>query len=679
MTDRLVLGRDLCDDLDASLRREWLVTNGLGGYASGTVAGAQTRRYHGLLIAARQPPVGRTATLVDLDVEADVDGRTYALACHEYADGTIAPAGHLLIESFELDGTVPTWRYALGSARLVRCVYMARGHNATYVVLHLERALGPVTLRVRPLCTGRDHHWHRRGGEGFTSEARGRGCVVYAGDGMPPLALHADAGAFRSAPDTYWNFRHRAEAARGLDSVEDLHCPGEFSVTLEPGARVVFTASIDDAAPAAEAALGGLRAHEAALLAGVGADAPAWIRRLALAADQFVATRRTGAGGAGATIVAGYPWFSDWGRDTMIALPGLTLATGRPALAASILRTYAESVDRGMLPNRFPDGGEPAEYNTVDATLWYFVAIHAYVRETGDLALARDLLPVLVDVVGWHRRGTRHGISVDPDDGLLRAGEPGVQLTWMDAKIGDWVVTPRTGKAVEINALWCNALAIVAELAALVEDKGASRTYAREAASARESFARRFWNGDAGYLYDVIDVPPDGGPDPTLRPNQLIALSLPHPLLPPDQASAVLTACERSLLTSVGLRTLPPDHPDYVPHYGGSPLQRDAAYHRGTVWPWLLGPFCRAHHAVHGDTARAMAYLAPLAQHLEAAGLGQIGEVFDADPPHAPGGCIAQAWSVAEPLAVWSALARASRDERASAARTPLRRSRSSR
>jgi len=653
----LKFGRELCGELGPALRREWLVTNGLGGYGAGTVAGCQTRRYHGLLVAAVLPPVGRTVLLVDLDVVAEVDGHRYELACHEYVDGTVNPAGYRLIESFCLDGTVPTWTYALGAARLKKRVFMARDRNTTYVTYTLERSLASLALSVRPLCTGRDYHWHRRGGSGYRTELIDAGCRVAASGVGSELALTADHGAFAAAPDIHWNLRHRAEAARGLDSEEDLYAPGVFAVTLEPGMTVSFTATIEPQAAAAPAALAELRRHEVRLLEAVDAAAPAWIRQLVLAADQFLVGRRgadaSGDLPGGTTVIAGYPWFSDWGRDTMIALPGLTLATGRPALAAGILRTFARHVSQGLLPNRFPDAGEAPEYNTVDATLWYFVALHEYLAATGDLVLARELFPVLVEIVDWHRRGTRHGIGADPADGLLRAGEPGVQLTWMDAKVGDWVVTPRIGKPVEINALWCNALAILRDLAERLGERRAAGELTALAARACEAFAAKFWFASGGYLYDVIDGPDGAPPDASLRPNQLLALALPHPVLDRARAACVLAACERELLTSYGLRTLDPGHPAYVPQYGGDQRQRDGAYHQGTVWPWLLGAFVRAHYAVHGDLARARSYLAPLEHHLADACIGQVSEIFDADPPHAPRGCFAQAWSVAEVLRAW--------------------------
>jgi len=352
----------------------------------------------------------------------------------------------------------------------------------------------------------------------------------------------------------------------------------------------------------------------------------------------------------GRTVIAGYPWFGDWGRDTMISLPGLTLVTGRPDVAARILRTFARFVDQGMLPNRFPEVGEIPEYNTADATLWYFEAIRAYHAATGDDVLLRDLFPVLQEIIEWHRRGTRYHIHVDPADGLLYAGEVGVQLTWMDAKVGDWVVTPRIGKPVEINALWYNSLCSAAHFARRL-GKPADR-YEALAEQTHAGFAR-FWNEVAGYCYDVIDGP--GGDDLALRPNQLLAVSLPHSPLSPEQQRAVVNVCARHLLTSHGLRSLSPDDQAYIGHYGGDQRRRDGAYHQGTVWSWLIGPFVSAHLRVYHDPALAQSYLLPLARHLAGHGIGSISEVFDGDPPFTPRGCIAQAWGVAELLRAWQA------------------------
>jgi predicted glycogen debranching enzyme len=657
MTGVLTFGREICGDLQQSLRREWVVTNGIGGFGSGTLAGCQTRRYHGLLIAAEKPPVARTMLLVDLDTVARVDGRLYELACHEYDGGVIHPCGHILLESFELDGTVPTWTYVTGSARLIKRVFMAFGANTAYVSYTLERALEPVTLNVRPLCTGRDYHSHRRGSGGYQMNAAAAGCSV-AIDGIAArLLIEADTGSFIAAPDTHWNLFHRQEAARGLDSIEDLYSPGVFELVLSEGHSVNFTATIESLAAPAASALAAIRRRDAVLLDGVNENHPGWVRRLALAADQFIVVRP--GEHSGKTVIAGYPWFGDWGRDTMIALPGLMLATGRTDDAVEVLRTFARYVDQGMLPNRFPDSGIAPEYNTVDATLWYFVAIYEYLQATDDIEFAQEIFPVLRDIVDWHRRGTRHGIVVDASDGLLRAGEAGVQLTWMDAKVDQWVVTPRAGKAVEINALWCNALWIFGQIAIHIGDTPAAQHFAQDSHAAADMFARRFWYEDGQYLYDVIDAPTPPAMDTSLRPNQLIALSLPYQLLEESRARLVLRACERELLTSYGLRTLDPEDQRYVGRYGGNQWQRDGAYHQGTVWPWLLGSFARAHYALYGDAQRAASYLAPLEQHLSDACIGQISEIFDADAPHAPRGCFAQAWSVAETLRAWIEIRRA--------------------
>ena len=648
---KLELGRAICGDLQQSLRREWLITNGLGGFGCGTIGGCQTRRYHGLLIAAQKPPVGRTMLLVDLDATARVDGRQYELACHEYEGGCINPHGYLLIESFRLEGTVPTWVYALGSARLVKRIFMANAHNTTYISYTLERASSPISLSLRPLCTGRDYHWQRRGADGYQTHAIAQGCRVSASAVTTWLQLTADSGAFTLAPDIHWNLHHRAEAVRGLDSSEDLYTPGLFDFTLSPGQSIYVTASTESSSQPGAAILESMQQRDAKLMDSVGVGRPAWIRQLALASDQYLVARSGTTNGK--TVIAGYPWFADWGRDTMIALPGLTLATNRADICVDILRTFAAHVDQGLLPNRFPDSGEAPEYNTVDATLWYFVAIHEYLRRSTDSAFAREIYPVLQDIIDWHRRGTRHGIGIDPADGLLRSGAAGIQLTWMDAKVGDWVVTPRTGKAVEINALWCNALWIMGQLATQLGDARESRRFDSQARVACEAFAKRFWYEDGQYLYDVIDIPDGPACDSSLRPNQLIALSLPHPVLDHARARQVLRACERELLTSYGLRTLEPDNPHYLGHYGGDQRQRDGAYHQGTVWPWLLGAFARAHLRLYGDVQRAASYLAPLEQHLADACIGQISEIFDADAPHDPQGCGAQAWSVAETLRSW--------------------------
>jgi len=657
---------------DTALAREWLVTNGLGGFASGTVAQANTRRYHGLLVAALRPPVERVVMVAKLDVAAVYRGERVELGTNEYAGGTLAPRGFERLSAFRLDGTMPVWTYAFADALLEQRVWMAHGRNTTYVTLTLSAAAEPVELELVPLCTYRDYHSHGHGGWSLEVESQVRACQITAFQGARPYRLIADSGEFTPASDWYWHFHHRAEAERGLDTEEDLFRPGVFRARLAPGATLTFVATAEAWEPESQkAALAEHVKRNRTLLRILDAQAPAWLRQLTLAADQFITQRWRDGKPEGTTVIAGYPWFSDWGRDTMIALPGLALATGREADAASILRTFAAHASEGMLPNRFPDGGEAPEYNTVDATLWYFHAIDAYLAATGDQKLLRDLYPVLREIVDWHRRGTRYGIHVDPEDGLLFAGEPGVQLTWMDAKIGDWVVTPRIGKPVEINALWHFALLRMATWSKALSDRHASAEFARDAARVAESFAEAFWHADGGYLFDVIDCPADDSAamgtnargqraDPSLRPNQIFAVSLGTDLLNEARARAVVAICARELLTPVGLRSLARGDAHYVGRYEGGPRQRDAAYHQGTVWGWLLGPFALAHYRVYGDVAHSARLLEGFATHLDEGCLGTISEIFDADAPHAPRGCFAQAWSVSETLRAWHQLTRAS-------------------
>jgi predicted glycogen debranching enzyme len=650
---RIDLDRATCGHFGAAVEREWLQTNGLGGYASGTVAGAATRRYHGLLVVALEPPLGRTVLVAGLDVQVDYQGRSHALGTHEYAGGTVHPDGWRYHESFMLNGGIPQWTFAIGDARLTQSVWMGQGANTTYVRFHLEGASAPLRLRLSPLCTYRDYHAHSRGGWQPGTTLVPDGIRVEAFPGARPYRLLCTDATCELRGDWFWNFHHRLEAERGLDSTEDLFRPGEFLIDLDVGGTATFVCTAEPGAvDAPSAALLADQRRRAALLKPVVRE-PGWVRQLAFAADQFIVARGSGAG-EGTTVIAGYPWFGDWGRDTMIALPGLTLPTGRPEVAARILRTFAPHLREGMLPNRFPDGGAAPEYNTVDATLWYFHAVEAYFQATGDTDLVRELWPRLIEIVDWHLRGTRHGIGVDPADGLLRAGEPGVQLTWMDAKVGDWVVTPRIGKPVEINALWHHALTVMTRLGELLEDAALARRYAGLAARVRDSFRQRFWYADGGYLYDVVDGP--NGNDTALRPNQIFAVSLPSELLEPQQAAAVVATCQRELLTPMGLRSLAVGQSGYTGIYAGGPVERDGAYHQGTVWSWLLGPFALAHFRVHGRPEEAQAMLAGIGSHLAEACVGSISEIFDGDAPHRPRGCCAQAWSVAEVLRAWFAL-----------------------
>ncbi|GAB4369215.1 MAG: amylo-alpha-1,6-glucosidase [Deltaproteobacteria bacterium] len=647
------LGRDLCSDLSVSGRREWLVTNGIGGYASGTVSGVLTRRYHGLLVAALKPPLGRTLLVAKIAERATYRGRLVPLGADRWASGAVDPKGFLLLDRFHLEGTTPVWTYALGDAILSKRIWMEPGVNTTYVRYDLERSGGPVALELEALVNYRNYHGGTRAGEWTMAVDPVPGGVrVTAFPEATPFTLFCDDASASPAHDWYRDFFYSEEAYRGLDPVEDHLRAAIFRTTLSPGGSITLVASAEGSVDRdGEAALARRRGHEEER---IGRALPWWdtadplwdrIRRLILAADPFLVRRATEGDPGGMSVIAGYPWFGDWGRDTMIALPGLTLPTGRAGDAARILRTFARFVDRGMLPNRFPDAGEPPEYNTVDATLWYFEAIRACHEATGDDSLVRDLFPVLRGIIDWHVRGTRYGIRLDPEDGLLFAGEPGVQLTWMDARVGDRVVTPRIGKPVEVNALWYNALRAMAGFARQAGESGA--VYEEPAEQAARGF-RRFWNESAGYCYDVIDGP--GGNDGSLRPNQILAVSLHHSPLPEDRRKAVVDACARELLTPLGLRSLSPDDPRYAGQYGGDPATRDAAYHQGTVWPWLIGPFVAAHLRVYGDRDAARSFLLPLLRHLHDHGLGSICEIADGDPPHTPRGCIAQGWSVAELL-----------------------------
>jgi predicted glycogen debranching enzyme len=648
----VAFGREITGDLDSALRREWLVTNGLGGWASGTVAGASTRRYHGVFVPALQAPLGRTVLVSQLNERVTVAGETDALSTNEYADGTIDPHGYRQIESFQLDGTIPTWTYALGGSLLVKRLWFVHGHDTVFVTYTHARGTAPAALAVRVMVNHRDAHMETRQAavpEPSVLPQPGGALVQSYGT---PFYLRASGGQFE--PERVWHHRlkHRVETQRGLPDLEDQFAAGTFTASLASGETWALTATLDGPASVDwAAALADERRRQQALA--VFPDEPAWINQLALAADQFVVAR-----GGGQTLIAGYHWFGDWGRDTMIALPGLTLTAQRPAAAAGILRTFARFMDQGMLPNRFPDAGDQPEYNTVDATLWYFHAVEQYAAASGDLALVRELLPVLADSVRWHWRGTRYGIHVDPNDALLHAGEAGVQLTWMDAKIGDWVVTPRIGKPVEINALWINALRVMSHLYELAGEPP-DQPYSEMALLAARSF-ERFWSGEAGCLYDVIDGPEDN--DASLRPNQLLAISLPYgPLREARQrerARSIVDACARELVTSHGLRSLSPRHPAYIGRYGGDQRTRDAAYHQGTVWAWLIGPFVSAHLWVYGDPAAARSFLAPFEHHLSDDGLGTIAEIFEGDAPFKPRGAMAQAWSVAEVLRAWREVGR---------------------
>jgi predicted glycogen debranching enzyme len=652
-------GREICGDLDAAESREWLVTNGIGGYASGTIAGSQIRRYHGLLLAALQPPVGRMLLVSAIDENLHYAGADFSLATHRWASGAVDPKGFLLLEDFHLEGSTPVWTYALADALLEKRIWMRQSENTTHVQYTLVRGSSALEMDLKALVNYRDYHSLTLAGDWrMNISPIEQGVRVMAFDAAAPFYLKCSNATCEPHHEWYLGCYYSAETERGLSDREDRLFAALFRTRLEVGASVTLIATTEVAAsPDGETARAERANHDVKLFhewqakdEALAEAAPTWIWQLILAADQFIVKRSLPEEPDGRSIIAGYHWFGDWGRDTMIALPGLALTTGRTGVARQILLAFSRYVDGGMLPNNFPDAGGKPEYNTVDAALWYFEAVRQYFAATQDIGTLQKLFPILAGMIDGHITGTRYNIHADPDDGLLYAGGPGVQLTWMDAKVGDWVVTPRTGKPVEINALWVNALETMAAFSRLVAKPG--ETYEKLAAKAKKSF-QKFWNVDRNCCFDVIDSPSSGN-DTSLRPNQIFAVSLPVNPLSLEQQKAVVDVCARHLLTSHGLRSLAPGEVGYTGHYGGSPRDRDAAYHQGTVWGWLLGPFALAHYRVYHEREAALRYLEPLGRQIYASGLGTLSEIFDGDAPFTPRGCIAQAWTVAEVLRAWT-------------------------
>lgn len=626
---------------------EWLETNGIGGYASGTVSGANTRRYHGLLVAATRPPLGRAVLVSKLEESIVIDDERFELSANQYP-GTIHPRGFEYLKHFRLD-PFPIWTFEFAGLSIEKKIFMPHGRNATVVTWEVKdreaKDTRSVCLEVRPLFGFRDHHHIRKDTTGFDAKveiAAGSVSIQPVAD-LPRLHFVGNFESTERTGDWYRNFEYAIEQERGFDFQEDLFQPCVLNFDLRTAASLFVTN--EGAASVDVKALERSELKRRAKLVATARTKDPLLQQLVLAADQFIVER-----GEGKTVIAGYHWFSDWGRDTMIALPGLTLSTERPEIAKSILQKFAEFISQGMLPNRFPDEGETPDYNTVDATLWFFEAIRAYIEKTNDESFVRDELhEKLADIIDWHVRGTRHNIHVDTD-GLLYAGEAGTQLTWMDAKIGDLVITPRTGKAVEIQALWYNALCVMADLAGRFNDAEAAK-YSQMAEVAKASFNGQFWNASEECLHDVEN---DDDKDASIRPNQIFAVSLCHSMLDGERARKVVEKVEAELLTPVGLRSLSPRDPRYVPIYIGSPLERDSAYHQGAVWAWLIGPFVEAYRKTNSDDANLESkideFTAELRSHLSEAMIGQVSEIFDAEPPHAPRGAAAQAWSVAELL-----------------------------
>jgi predicted glycogen debranching enzyme len=657
------LGPEICNDLSAAEQREWLVTNGIGGFASGTVAGSATRRYHGILVAALNPPGGRTFIAGGLDEIVTIEAQTYPLATHRWASGAVSPQGYLLIQDFRLDGAIPVWTYQAGTARIEKSIWMRHGENTTYIQYTLLESASPgVALELKALVNYRDFHAATHAGDWrMRIEPVQSGVCITAFQGAAPFYARCAGAASEPQHTWYRDFIFPCEGERGLDDREDQLYAARFVVEVRKGQTVtmVFSterdAGLDGVAARKEEIKRESKIQSAAselMQTPPGEAVPSWIPRLVLAADQFVVERPLPGQAAGKSIIAGYHWFGDWGRDTMIALPGLALVTGRTEVAKQILLAFSRLVDGGMLPNNFPDAGGAPEYNTMDATLWYFEAVRQYFAATQDSATLKKLFPVLTRIVSAHIKGTRYNIHVDPADGLLYGGGPGVQLTWMDAKVGDWVITPRTGKPIEINALWINVLESMVQFA---QTLGSSADmYVQLLEKAKSSFSK-FWNRQQNCCFDVLDSPGIGN-DPAMRPNQIFAVSLSASLLPAERQQAVVDTCASQLLTPFGLRSLARHEHGYTGVYSGGPRQRDAAYHQGTVWGWLLGPFALAHYRVYKDHTTARGFLEPLAKSIDSYGLGTLAEIFDGDVPHHPRGCIAQAWTIGEVLRAWKEL-----------------------
>jgi predicted glycogen debranching enzyme len=607
------------------------------------------------LIAALKPPLGRTLLVSKLEETVEYQGQIVQLSTNHWNGGAVAPTGFVLLERFHLEGTIPVWTFAIADAQLEKRIWMEPGENITYVSYTLVRGIEPIRLRLRAFINHRNYHGTTLDNlPEFSTTPITNGLQILPSGGSP-FILSASGGSVEAVRNWYHNYDLPLERERGLpDREHHLHM-GTWMIELKPGEEIIWIAStrLESFMPGS-ACIESRRNHEVALLAPLQTipkttpPLPSWIQQLTLAADQFIASRPRSSGDTGHTIIAGYHWFGDWGRDTMISLPGLTLTTKRFDIARSILSTFAHYANQGMLPNRFPDAGEEPEYNTVDATLWYVEAVRQYLEATRDRAFLKTTFPVLLDMLTWYRKGTRFGIGMDSTDHLLHAGEPGVQLTWMDAKVGDWVVTPRMGKPIEINALWYQAWLTLGQLAKIL--KVPHQEFLQLANDIKTSF-QRFWHEPLNRCYDVLDGP--HGHDPAPRPNQVFAVSLPNSPLTDRQQQAVVDYCSQHLYTSHGLRSLGPEDPQYVGQYGGNIRKRDGAYHQGTVWGWLLGPFVLAHHRVYRNPGAALSYLEPMAHHLNDYGLGTLGEIFDGQPPFAPRGCIAQAWTVAETLRAW--------------------------
>lgn len=641
----LTVNSSLLQNFDKAIQFEWLETNGLGGWSGSTIIGAHTRRYHGLLVAAVKPPTDRMLLVSRLDETIVTTDCRFELGVNLYNENVIHPHGYNYLTKFNKH-LFPQWEYEAGGIRLQKTIAMIHGENSVVIVYRVLHAESPFTLELLPLISANGYHSLPHEGPQIHWNAEFNDGIFHnRPDGTNDIYISVPNSSYTHQPRWFNHFQYSAEQNRGLDHTADLFNHGIFSISLKKGDTIGVIVSTNN--PVGKTAHHLLmeetqRRHD--LLDHHFGDEI--FNHLLLAADQFIVKRDEDL----KTVIAGYHWFTDWGRDTMISLPGLCLSTGRFNDAKSIITAFAKSVNMGMLPNRYQDNGKPPEYNNVDGTLWYFIAIHRYLAVVGDKQfIITEILPVLKQIIDWHFRGTRYNIKVDVD-GLLFAGEEGQQLTWMDAKVDGCVITPRMGKPVEIQALWYNALKIFAQLLKDNNQHNDAYLVNISAEKAKGSFIQKFWYEELGYLHDNIDI--YGSPDATLRPNQLFAISLPYPLLEGDKARSVLKVIDEQLYTPVGLRTLPQIHPDYKPVYAGDPYARDSSYHQGTVWSWLLGPYIDATVRVSGSKCRADKIIDNFKYHLHEGCIGSVSEIFDAEFPHRPDGCVAQAWGVAEILRV---------------------------
>lgn len=639
-------------DFSRARSLEWIETNGLGGYASSTVSGAHSRKYHGLLVAALIPPVGRTVLLSKLDETivvrsadpAKKDPR-FELSANQYP-GAVHPSGYKYLKSFDRD-VFPEFVYSAGGVEIKKTIASIHGENTILILYEVIQAQVPFILELLPLSSSRDFHSLSHANDNIGKHylfENGLFRTMNYQNGTE-FFISVPKAEFHEHQQWYYNFEYNIEQHRGLDFKEDLFTHGKFSVELRKGSTLGIIISTEN--PERKNPLR-LFAAEKKRREKITKEF-SWhndLKRLVFAADQFIVKR-----GKLNTIIAGYHWFADWGRDTMISLPGLCLVTGRYKEAKQILQQFAESVSEGMLPNRFPDNGEAPEYNTMDATLWFFHAIHQYYKYTADKAFVKSVMPVLQEIMDWHYKGTRYNIKVDSVDELLYGGQEGVQLTWMDAKVSDWVVTPRRGKPVEINALWYNALCTMERLLHEMGKKNEAERYQAKASKVLASFNEQFWNEKQNFLHDYVDGDLKNS---DVRPNQIYAISLPFPLLSRERAKKVFDIVTNQLLTPKGLRSLSATNKEYKSVYGGGLWMRDGCYHQGTVWSFLLGPYVDALFYIMGEKAKPEAnrIVGKFLEHLNEAGVGTVSEIFDGDPPHTPKGCIAQAWGVGEILRV---------------------------